>query len=63
MHTNRFEFAVKIVLTILSIIDGLIALIINFPGKTTVLAVIYGLLFSLQQLLFGYLKVKNGLNR
>ena len=59
MHTNRFEFAVKIVLTILSIIDGLIALIINFPGKTTVLAVIY----ALQQLLFGYLKVKNGLNQ
>lgn len=33
MHTNRFEFAVKIVLTILSIIDGLIALIINFMER------------------------------
>lgn len=56
MHTNRFEFAVKIVLTILSIIDGLIALIINFPGKTTVLAVIYGLLFFIAAITFWLLK-------
>lgn len=55
MHTNKkIDLTIKVILTILAVISGVTAFILNFPNKTVPLAVIYGILYLVAAITFWF---------
>lgn len=58
MKNRKLDLTIKIILTILAVVSGLIAFIVNFPEKTVLLSAIYGIFYFIAAITF-WLQDKN----